>query len=139
MTVKSYKDLVVWQKSMHLVEMVYMATKAFPKEELYGLTNQIRRAVVSIPSNIAEGHARKSTAEFRNFLSITRGSLAEVETQLLIAKRLSYINKQRLEAILSIQVEVNKMTNALISKLIPNPSTLTPKRDQALTRTGGES
>ena len=128
MTVKSYKDLIVWQKAMCLVEMVYQATKEFPKQELYGLTNQLRRAVVSIASNIAEGHARKSTAEFKNFLSIARGSLAEVETQLLIAQRLSYINKQRLETILSIQVEVNKMTNALISKLTPNPSTLTPER-----------
>jgi four helix bundle protein len=128
MTVKSYKDLIVWQKSMDLVQMVYQATKEFPREELYGLTNQLRRAAISVPSNIAEGHARKSTAEFRNFLSIARGSLAEVETQLLIAQRLSYINKQRLEAILSIQVEVNKMTNALISKLIPRPSTLDPKK-----------
>lgn len=111
-----------------MVELVYQATKEFPREELYGLTNQLRRAAVSIPSNIAEGHARKSTAEFRNFLSIARGSLAEVETQLLIAKRLSYINKQRLEAILSIQVEVNKMTNALISKLISRPSAFDPEK-----------
>jgi four helix bundle protein len=128
MKVKSYKDLIVWQKAMDLVEMVYQTTKEFPRGELYGLTNQLRRAAVSIPSNIAEGHARKSTAEFRNFLSIARGSLAEVETQLLIARRLSYINKQRLEVILSVQVEVNKMTNALINKLTPNPSSLTPNK-----------
>lgn len=106
MQVKSYRDLIVWQKSIDLVEMVYQATKTFPKEELYGLTNQLRRAAVSVPSNIAEGHARKSTAEFRNFLSIARGSLAEVETQLLIDRRLGYVNKQRVESILSIQVEV---------------------------------
>ena len=138
MQVKSYKDLIVWQKAMDLVEMVYRATKTFPKEELYGLTNQLRRAVVSIPSNIAEGQARKSTAEFRNFLSIARGSLAEVETQLLIARRLSYINQQKLGAILSIQVEVNKMTNALILKLAPNPSPLTPNKGQAVTRKGDD-
>jgi len=136
MTVKSYKDLIVWQKAMDLVEMVYQATKEFPREELYGLTNQLCRAAVSIPSNIAEGHARRSTAEFRNFLSIARGSLAEVETQLLIAQRLGYINTQRVESILSIQVEVNKMTNALIGKLAPNPSSLTPNKGQAVTRTG---
>jgi len=93
---------------------------------------------VPIPSNIAEGHARQSTAEFRNFLSIVRRSLAEVETQLLIAERLGYIAKQRLEAIMSIQVEVNKMTNVLISKLIPNPSPLVPKKIQTVTRIGGE-
>lgn len=138
MQVKSYKDLIVWQKAMDLVEMVYRATKTFPKEELYGLTNQLRRAVVSIPSNIAEGQARKSTAEFRNFLSIARGSLAEVETQLLIARRLSYINQQKLGAILSIQVEVNKMTNSLILKLAPNPSPLTPNKGQAVTRKGDD-
>jgi len=124
MKVKSYKDLIVWQKAMDLVEMVYQATKEFPREELYGLTNQLRHAAVSVPSNIAEGHARSSTAEFRNFLSIARGSLAEVETQLLIAQRLNYINQQSLKPILSIQIEVNKMTNALISKLAPNPSSL---------------
>lgn len=138
MTVKSYKDLIVWKKAMDLVEMVYQVTKEFPREELYGLANQLRRAAVSVPSNIAEGHARKSTAEFRNFLSIARGSLAEVETQLLIAKRLGYINTQRVESILLIQVEVNKMTNALIGKLVPNPSPLTPNKGQAVTRTGEE-
>lgn len=117
MLVKSYKDLIVWQKAMDLVEMVYQVTKGFPKEELYGLTNQLRRAAVSVPSNIAEGQARRSTAEFRNFLSIARGSLAEVETQLLIAERLGYTPSDALNNILKIQVEINKMTNTLISKL----------------------
>jgi len=113
---------------MDLVEMVYQVTKSFPKEELYGLTNQIRRAVVSIPSNIAEGHARHSTAEYRNFLSIARGSLAEVETQLLIAERLKYIEQQQLTEILSVQTEVNKMVNALINKLAPTPPYLSVPR-----------
>ncbi|WP_305908653.1 four helix bundle protein [Methylomarinum sp. Ch1-1] len=120
MQVKSYKDLIVWQKSMDLVAMVYQVTKTFPKEELYGLTNQLRRAAVSIPSNIAEGQARNSTAEFRNFLSIARGSLAEVETQLLIAERLKYIDSKKLDEILNIQGEINKMTNALMNKLAPH-------------------
>ena len=123
-SVKSYKDLIVWQKSMDLVEMVYQATKVFPKEELYGLTNQLRRAAVSVPSNIAEGQARNSTAEFRNFLSIARGSLAEVETQLLIAERLRYIQPEKLKEMLVIQVEINKMTNALMGKLATRHSSL---------------
>jgi len=128
MQVKSYKDLIVWQKSMDLVEMVYEATKIFPREELYGLTNQLRRAAVSVPSNIAEGHARNSTAEYRNFLSMARGSLAEVETQLLIAERLKYIDSEKLTALLSLQIEINKMTNTLINKLAPRPSSLNPKK-----------
>lgn len=117
MQVKSYKDLIVWQKSMDLVALVYQATKTFPKEELYGLTNQVRRAVVSIPSNIAEGQARQSAAEFKNFLSIARGSLAEVETQLLIAKRLNYLPQEQLTAIMALHQEVSKMIPALMSKL----------------------
>lgn len=128
MQVKSYKDLIVWQKAMDLVEMVYTVTKGFPREELYGLTNQLRRATVSVPSNIAEGHARNSTAEYRNFLSMARGSLAEVETQLLIAERLKYIDPEKLAELLSRQMEINKMINALINKLAPRPSSLTPKK-----------
>ncbi len=104
--------------------MVYKATASFPKEELFGLTNQIRRAAVSVPSNIAEGQARKSTAEFRNFLSIARGSLAEAETQLLIAERLHYIQPQQFNDILNIQIEINKMTNALMGKLATSHSSL---------------
>lgn len=115
----------MWQKSMDLVEMVYHVTKGFPREDLYGLTNQLRRAAVSIPSNIAEGQARNSTAEFRNFLSIARGSLAEVETQLLIAERLNYIEPGKLGELMNIQTEINKMTNALMSKLAPRHSLLT--------------
>jgi len=128
MQVKSYKDLIVWQKAMDLVAMVYQETKRFPKEELYGLTNQLRRAAVSVPSNIVEGHARNSTAEYRNFLSMARGSLAEVETQLLIAERLKYIESEKLAELLSLQIETNKMTNALINKLAPHPSSLAPKK-----------
>ena len=94
--VESYRDLIVWQKSMELVERVYRMTRVFPKEELYGLSSQIRRAAVSIPSNIAEGQARKSTAEFLNFLSIAQGSRAEVETQTLIAQRLGYVTQNQI-------------------------------------------
>jgi four helix bundle protein len=121
MAVSSYKDLIVWQKAMDLVMLVYELTKGFPKEETYGLMNQLRRAAVSVPSNIAEGHERRSTAEFRNFLSIARGSLAEVETQLLLAQRLGYLKEAQLAPTLALQVEVNKMLNALSAKLAPRP------------------
>ena len=121
MALNCYQDLIVWQKALDLVEMVYQATRTFPTEELYGLTNQLRRAVVAIPSNIAEGHARNSTKEFHRFLSISKGSLAEVETQLLIAHRLGYLSTDQLGHILSLQVEINKMTNSLMRKLVPRP------------------
>ncbi|MBF0245705.1 MAG: four helix bundle protein [Planctomycetes bacterium] len=99
---------------------------------MYGLTNQLRRAVVSIPSNIAEGHARSSTAEFLRLLSIARGSLAEVETQLLIAQRLGYLSAEHLLPILSLQMEINKMTNGLMAKLAPKSSPLTPATTKEL-------
>ena len=87
--VKSYKDLIVWQKSMDLVIEIYKLVKKLPKEETYSLSDQMRRAVVSIPSNIAEGYTRKSTNEYLNFLSIANGSRTELETQLLICERIN--------------------------------------------------
>lgn len=87
---KSHKDLKVWEKSLDLVDAIYCETQGWPKEEIYGLTSQVRRAAVSIPSNIAEGAARGSRKEFSRFLYIALGSLAEVETQMVIAKRLNY-------------------------------------------------
>ena len=87
--VRSYKDLVAWQKSMDLVTAVYRISQGFPKEAIFGLVSQIRRAAVSVPSNIAEGHARTSRKEFLYFLSNARGSLAELETQLTIAHQLA--------------------------------------------------
>ena len=91
---QSYRDLIVWQKSIDLVTAVYELVKLFPREELYALSSQIRRAVVSIPSNIAEGHNRNSDKEFVQFLCIARGSLGELETQLIIAEKLNYTNKE---------------------------------------------
>jgi len=117
MAVKNYRELIVWQKAMDLVEMVYLATKQFPKEELYGLTNQVRRAAVSIPSNIAEGQARRSTAEFKNFLSIAQGFRAEVETQIMIAQQLNYLTHQQTEPILSLSEEIKRMLYLLTNKL----------------------
>lgn len=90
--VQSYRQFIAWQKAMDLAEEVYRATRTFPKEELYGMTSQLRRAVVSIPSNIAEGQGRQSTGEFRQFLGNARGSLLEVESQILLAERLQYLS-----------------------------------------------
>ena len=115
--VKSYRDLIVWQKSMELVERVYRMTSAFPTNELYGLSSQVRRAAVSIPSNIAEGQARKSTAEFLNFLSIAQGSRAEVETQTLIAQRLGYVTENQITEIMSLLEEISKMLTTLRARL----------------------
>ncbi len=112
-----YKDLNSWQKAMDLTAEVYRLTKKLPKDELYGLTNQLRRAAVSIPSNIAEGNARFSTKEYLHFLSIARGSVAEVETQLLLCVRLKYLAQEDIEAALSLQNEVERMLNSMITKL----------------------
>src|SRR5919198_1010612 len=102
---------------MDLVEMVYKATGQFPKEELYGLTNQLRRAVVSIPSNIAEGQGRNSRNDFKRFLLISHGSLREVETQILIAERLRYISQARIEPIMNLTGEVGRLINGLCNSL----------------------
>ncbi|MDR1817889.1 MAG: four helix bundle protein [Puniceicoccales bacterium] len=111
--VKSYRDLNVWQMAMTLAEKIYATTRAFPKEETYGLTNQIRRAVVSVPSNIAEGSARRNTAEFLNFLSIANGSLAEVETQLLLATRLGFLLENQLRELEALTAETGRMLAGL--------------------------
>src|SRR5512135_3019269 len=117
---QSYKDLVAWQKSMDLVVEIYRATEEFPKHELYGLTNQVRRAAVSVPSNIAEGQAHFSKQEFRHFLRHARGSLAEMETQLLIARRLNYLSQPPTERIISAVSEVGRILNGLIASLDRN-------------------
>lgn len=123
--VSSYSDLQVWQKSMALVKQIYEATKAFTKDELYALTNQLRRAAVSIPSNITEGHARDSTKEFLYHLSITLGSLAEVETQLTLAEALQYLPKETLMILLQETTELGRMLRGLQKslqrKLAPSP------------------
>ena len=117
MAVRNYRELIAWQKAMDLVEQVYQATKQFPREELYGLTSQLRRAVVSMPSNIAEGQGRSSTKEFQNFLSIAHGSLREVETQLLIAQRLDYLTNDQLTPLMELAAEVSRLTNGLLNSL----------------------
>ena len=115
--VRSYRDLLVWQKAMELVAEVYRVVKKLPREEQYALSDQMRRAAVSIPSIIAEGQARNSTKEFIRFLSMAKGSLAELETQCFICITLSYISEKDLQAALSLSDELGKMLTALIQKL----------------------
>lgn len=100
MSISSFRDLNVWQFSMDLAEKVYKLTQGFPKQEMYGLSSQMQRAAVSVSSNIAEGHARDSTKEFLHFLSVALGSLFELETQLVLAGRLAYLEKKDLEEVL---------------------------------------
>lgn len=114
---RSYKDLVAWQKSMDLVTATYRATAGFPKDELFGLTSQLRRAAVSIPSNIAEGQGRLSEKEFRYFLGQARGSLMEVETQLQIAENLGYLQKEKTASLLQSCAEVGRILNGLLASV----------------------
>jgi len=115
--IQSFRDLMIWQKSRKLVKQIYILSKAFPKSEIYGLTSQIRRCSVSVPSNIAEGFQRHSKKEYLQFLYISYGSLAELETQLVLARDLNYLTLKETELILENVVTIQKMINSLISKL----------------------
>ncbi len=115
-SVKShYRNLLVWQKAIALVTQVYVVTRTFPREELYGLSSQIRRAAVSVPSNIAEGQARLTPGEFRQFLGFARGSLAELDTQLIVAENLGYITNTG--PLFEQLAEVGRMLSGLLSSL----------------------
>lgn len=117
MGVSSYRDLRVWQLGMELAKEVYLLTQSFPQEERYGLRSQVRDAAVSIPSNIAEGHARGFTKEFLRFISIATGSLAELETQLLLAESLGYCDKLRIMNLLNKCTQESKMLSSLRRRL----------------------
>ena len=117
MAVKDFRDLFVWQRSMELVEMVYRVTENFPSKEMFGLTNQLLRAAVSIPSNVAEGQGRNTTTDFLRFLSISRGSLQEVQTQFELARRLGYISDTTAEELVLLSDEVAKLINGLCRSL----------------------
>jgi four helix bundle protein len=117
MTIKSYRDLRVWQKAMDLVVESYEIVMHLPRNELYGLATQIQRAAVSIPANIAEGHGREHLGDYLHHLSCANGSLMELETHVLIAKKLSYITAAQLEPILRNTAELGRMMAGLISKL----------------------
>ena len=117
MKVRNYQELIVWQRAMDLVEEIYKASKGFPREETYGLRSQIRNAVVSVPSNIAEGHGRRTTPVFLRHLSIAYGSLREVETQTLIAARLRYIAQAKCAELMNLAGEVGRLLNGLMASL----------------------
>jgi four helix bundle protein len=116
-TVRSYRDLIAWQKAVELVTEIYRISKKFPNEELFGLMSQLRRAAVSIPSNIAEGQGRLGRKEFQHFLGNARGSLKEVETQIIIARNLDYLSETEMNDILERSAEVGRILNGLLSSL----------------------
>ena len=111
---------MVWQRSIQLTVAIYKLTQSFPREEVYGLTGQIRRSAVSVPSNIAEGQGRLGTSEFRQFLGIARGSNCELQTQLVIARELGYGDTKAIDEAESLSNEVGKMINAILQSLATN-------------------
>ena len=115
--IKSFQDLRIWQSGIEVVKEIYLLTKCFPKIELYGLTSQIRRSVISIPSNIAEGFRRYHNKEYRQFLYISLGSCAEVETQIIIAQELGYINENERIKVLEKIDHLSRMISTLIKKI----------------------
>jgi four helix bundle protein len=115
--VASHKDLLVWQRSMDLVETVYRFTASFPATEQWGLISQMRRAAISVPSNIAEGYGRQATGEYRHHVSFARGSLLELETQILLARRLKYLQAVDAEPVLKEIDQISRMLATLVSKL----------------------
>ena len=117
MSVKDYKDLKVWQKGLDIVDKIYSITDSLPKHELYGLVSQMRRASISIPSNVAEGFARHHTKEYKRFLYVSLGSCAELDTQLIIANRRNYITKKTLEQLSEDINHEARMLSSLINKL----------------------
>ena len=117
MAVKDFRDLLVWQKSMLLVKEIYVFTIDFPKHEVYGLTSQIRRSAISVPSNIAEGHGRESPKEFARFLRIARGSLSELQTQLYLSGNLDYIQTDQFNKLLEASDEIGRMLRGLQNTL----------------------
>ena len=116
--VKTYRELIAWQKATDLAVHVYRITEVFPRSEQYGLTNQLRRAAVSVPSNIAEGQGRGSTNDFRRFLAIAYGSLQEVETQIIIAQRLGYLAGNAADEVLDLCAETGRIINGLSRSLV---------------------
>jgi four helix bundle protein len=114
---RNYRDLLAWQKAMALVKSVYEVTREFPRTERFTLTDQVRRAAISVPSNVAEGQARRSPREFAHYVRLALGSLAELDTQLVIARELGYVNGSASEAVEAQVVEVRKMLNGLLSSL----------------------
>ncbi len=117
MNARDYQDLLAWKKALKLVKMIYRETRLFPPEEMYGIVSQLRRACVSVPSNIAEGQGRKSKGEFLPHLRIALGSLAEAETQILISRELGYLSPNQAQELLSLTSETGRLINGLIKEL----------------------
>ena len=116
-TIKSYKDLLVWQKGIVIVNEIYLLCTDLPKDEMYGLQSQMKRASISIPSNIAEGYGRNYTQNYIQFLRMARGSLLELETQIIISKELGFIKTDKFNQIINLITEENKMLNAFIKAI----------------------
>ena len=117
MAVKSYEDLIIWQKGIELAKEIYRLVAVFPSSERFGLTSQLQRAAVSVPSNIAEGQSRRNTGEFRQFLYQALGSLAELDTQLVLARELGYLKTGDSKLAVSLVEEIRRMTYALVNRL----------------------
>jgi len=115
--IRTFRDLLIWQKSIKLVTQIYEVTKIFPKEEAFGLTSQMRRCAVSIPSNIAEGHGRNSTRDYLRFLQIATGSLYELQTQLVIANNLSFFSEEAFISLEENAREIERMLSSFVRKL----------------------
>ena len=114
---QTYRDLLVWQKAVHVAKAIYEVTQGFPKAEVYALTSQIRRCAVSIPSNIAEGFGRRRSGEYVRFLRIARGSIFELETQLLIALEVSFLDEKEYTRVCALIDEVERMLESLLRKV----------------------
>lgn len=115
--IRSHRDLIVWQKAMDLLEMVYRLCDRFPKAEMYRLVSQLTRAAVSVPANIAEGHARATRRDYAHFIAVARGSLMETETHLMIAVRLEYITEDEASPAFALVTDISKMLTSLWGKL----------------------
>ncbi len=118
--IRGFKDLIVWQRSLALAVEIYKVTKEFPREETYGLTSQIRRAAVSIPSNVAEGHARNTKLQFANFIGIALGSAAELETQLTISLQINHIKQSDYDKLIGELTEITRMLYGLLNRVQPD-------------------
>ena len=127
LNILTYRDLDVWQRAMQLVKMVYQLTKKLPEDELYALSNQMRKAAISVPSNIAEGYERNSKTEYIQFLTIAKGSNSELRTQLMISVDIEYLAGEDVQEALDACEEVSKMLSTLIKKLSPGSWPLTPE------------
>jgi four helix bundle protein len=115
--IKDFKDLIIWQKGMDIAEKCYYLTKYFPKEELYGMVQQIRRASVSIPANIAEGYGRTSPGDYARFLNISQGSINELQTHLILCQRVGLCEEADIKSIISLLLEETRMISSLLKKL----------------------